>query len=107
MTQSRRQQSPLSLMLAKAMDKKAFPEVSRAGRALEEPEEAWECSQSPLPHWAHLKQQLQQRGGVEIRAKMNAKNPVQRQSLPPRPSSLLEKQFWSGVLGAVGNVQGV
>lgn len=30
------------------------------------------------------------------------KNPVERQALPPPPPSLLEKQFWNGVLGAVG-----
>lgn len=74
---------------------KAFPEVSRAGRALEEPEEPWECSRSPLPHWAHLKQQLQQREGVGIRAKINAKKPCTKRG----PASTSTPPVGKAVLG--------
>lgn len=43
--------------------------------------------------------------GLKSVPKWMPKSPVQRQGLPPPAPSLLEKQFWNSVLGAVGNVQ--
>lgn len=61
-----------------------------------------------LPDWAHLKQWLQQEGGVEIHDRHPPKSPVQWQDLPSTSSQLLsfllEKYLLDGALGSVGNM---